>query len=153
MEWNLHSVMLRSFYDIQINNFFFQCAWWFLFESFFVLSLGVSQWMPKNVSSSLMFIGSNSVFSVMPGFPLCRIEVILWCIWEVWGWESVPLLRFSGLRKENWMSLFSLGTHYRSRMLPILRVCLIQRINWKEEEGRFWLDWTVRLKLTMVIAF
>lgn len=88
MEWNLHSVMLRSFYDIQINNFFFQCAWWFLFESFFVLSLGVSQWTPKNVSNSLMFIGSNSVFSVMPGFPLCRIEVILWCIWEVWGWES-----------------------------------------------------------------
>ena len=57
--------------------------------------------------------------------------------WESWGWGSIWHLWFSGLRKENWMSLFSLETDYRFRMLPILRVCLILRINWREDEKRF----------------
>lgn len=72
----------------------------FNLRSFFVISLGVSQWMQKTVSNSPMFIGSNSVFSAMPGYFLFNEVVILW-IWEGRGWGSIWHLWFSGLRKEN----------------------------------------------------
>ena len=52
-------------------------ACWFLCESLFVISLGVSRWMQRTVSNSPMFTGSNSVFSAMPGFELLDKVVIL----------------------------------------------------------------------------